>query len=296
MGQMYFDFTRADQLGLLERCVLPRVPGVSVVAMKAVLKAIDGFGRGREAWPGYEALARSAGVSARVAKRAVAALEGCSLLCVDRRGARTLNHYRIVWSELSILLPEHQSERSATPTQRSATPAERSATPTLSKCQADTLNVKQPYKETTTTAPQPVVVVSLDADEQRVVDRLQACHLLNPEQSYQIARNRLGLSVLQIEQRIDRWLGRPAVERNPGVLFNWLTKPNSYAATVASSTGTTPDSQAVRRRSLDFAAQQRAEAAAARRANRQAARAEPGMAETYKQHLQAQETYACSTS
>jgi hypothetical protein len=296
MGQMLFDFTRADQLGLLERCVLPKVSGVSGVAMKAVLKAIDGFGRGREAWPGYDSLARSAGVSARVAKRAVAALESCSLLCVERRGSRTLNHYRIVWSELTLLLPENRPERSATPAERSATPAERSATPTLPKCHADTLNVLETYKETTTTAAKAVVVVSLEAEKQPTVELLDTCHLLDPVGTYRSAQVRLGLTDQQIAQRVDRWRGLPAEQRSPGVLHNWLTKPRSYDAAVARSTGSTPDLAALRDRRASDASQQLAAARAAIRANRAAAAAQPAMAEIFRKQLELKEPYACSTS
>lgn len=217
MTQLTFDWTRAEQLGLLERAVLPRQPGVSSVAMKAVLKAIDGYGRGREAFPGYQTLAQSAGVSIRVAKRAVAALEDSSLLCVRRQGTRTLNHYTIVWSELALLATDQRLERSATRAQRSATMTQRSATMTLPKCHHDTLNDNKRTKETTTTpeTSELVVVVS-------------NCGVARASEAVAKATH-LGMSSRDIRQRVATWQGLPPERQQPGVLYNWLTIRGSYA-------------------------------------------------------------------
>jgi DNA-binding transcriptional regulator YhcF (GntR family) len=210
-GQLTFDWTRAEQLGLLERAVLPRRPGVSAGAMKSVLKAIDGFGRGREAWPSYETLAVSAGLSVRTAKRAVRELVELSLLCVERRGALTVNHYRIVWSELAVLC----QQRSATATERSATVAERSAMVALTKCHGGTLNDNEKTIETTTTEEQPQVVVVLN------------CGVARARQAIARAKQ-LGMSDCDIAERVEAWKRLPAEQMRPGVLYNWLTMTGSY--------------------------------------------------------------------
>lgn len=153
-AQQRFDFDRAEQLGLLEQAVLPKRPGVSQAACKAVLKAIDNYGRGREAWPSCDTLAVNTGLSVRTVKRALRVLTELSLIVVDRRGVLTLNHYRIVWSELAILTkPKHERsamvalrdpERSAMVSPRSATVSPRSAMVAL-----------EPLEETTEETPPP---------------------------------------------------------------------------------------------------------------------------------------------
>jgi len=208
--QQQFDFTRADQLGCLEAAKIAGAAGVSAVALKSVLKAIDGYGRGREAWPSYESIATSAGVSARTAKRAVKELVRRSLLCVERRGSATLNHYRIVWSELALL----SAERSATATERSATRVERSATMAQPKCHHVTQTDKKRIQETTTTQQQPVVVVSL-------------CGVARAEEAVAKAIS-LGMSNCDIQERIAAWKALPQESQRPGVLYNWLTIRGSY--------------------------------------------------------------------
>ena len=107
--QTEFDFCRAEQLGMIDRWEPPGRLGVSSAACKAVLRAIDSFGRGREAWPSEATLAAVAGLSVRTVKRVVRALVDWSLLIVERRGPMTVNHYRIVWSELALLMPERSA-------------------------------------------------------------------------------------------------------------------------------------------------------------------------------------------
>ncbi|MCH8923074.1 MAG: hypothetical protein IIA67_08010 [Planctomycetes bacterium] len=46
--QREIDFTRGEMLGLIRKAKLPRQPGVSSTAMKAVLRAIDDFARGKK--------------------------------------------------------------------------------------------------------------------------------------------------------------------------------------------------------------------------------------------------------
>lgn len=223
--QQTFDWTRADQLGLLDRWECPRIKGVSGIVLKSVLKAIDTHGRGREAWPSEATLAVVAGSSVRTVKRAVKALEQLSLIVIERRGPQTVNHYRIVWTELACLAPENRrvncpvegSERSATEAERSATVTERSATVTPTKCHGDTLNVQQAQKETTTTQELPVVVVSL----------LESCGIARAREAYRAAVE-LGLSVDDIRARCQAWQGQGS--GNPGILYNWLTRRGSYRA------------------------------------------------------------------
>lgn len=84
------------------------VPGCKI---KAVLRAIDDFGRGRTAWAGRERLAASAGVSVRLVSRAVNALELSLLVAVQRSQAsgetsrKTLNRYTLHWPRLAMLCP-----------------------------------------------------------------------------------------------------------------------------------------------------------------------------------------------
>lgn len=144
--QQEFDFARAEQLGLLERAVLPRCPAVSANACKSTLKAIDSYGRGREAWPSVDTLAVNTGLSVRTVKRAIRALVGLSLLVVVRKGRLTLNHYRIVWSELALL----DAQRSATVSQRSATVSIRSATmaqESLGSASANSRSARSQFEE-----------------------------------------------------------------------------------------------------------------------------------------------------
>jgi DNA-binding transcriptional regulator YhcF (GntR family) len=209
--QQTFDWTRAEQLGLLESARIAGADGVSSVALKSVLKAIDGYGRGREAWPSYDSIATSAGVSVRTAKRAVKALGERSLICVQRRGPMTVNHYRIVWSELALL----SFERSATATERSAISVERSATMTPTKCHHDTLNDIETTKETTTTENQSLVVV------------VSLCGVARADQAVAKAIE-LGMSNCDIQQRIAAWKAFPPEGQRPGVLYNWLTIRGSY--------------------------------------------------------------------
>ena len=209
MAQLTIDFERAEQLGMVARWECPRVRGVSPAACKAVLRAIDGFGRGREAWPSERTLAQVAGVSERTVKRAIRHLVNLSVLISERRGPHTLNHYRIVWTELALLVPGRTNcarpERSATVSERSATVSERSAT----VAPKTTSNQK---KETTTTQEQPVVVVLLDLGLARAEQAYRtACELFSAE---------------EITERIESFRARE--DRNPGVLYNWLTMPGSY--------------------------------------------------------------------
>ncbi len=108
--QPTFEWERGTQLALLRDVRLPRVAGVSQVTLKAVLRSIDDHARrGGDCWATQETVAREIGVSnVRTVKRAIAALLAASLITCERRkvpgGHRlTVNHYRIVWTELALL-------------------------------------------------------------------------------------------------------------------------------------------------------------------------------------------------
>lgn len=98
--QQRIDFSRAEQLGLLREARLP-------MQQKAVLRAIDDFGRGGEAWPSQSRLAVAVGCSERHLRRLLSELVDDSLVCITRQclgdGRRSGNVYVIVWSELALL-------------------------------------------------------------------------------------------------------------------------------------------------------------------------------------------------
>lgn len=111
--QQQFAWERGSQLACLREAVVPwgtthDGSRCSPAALKSVLRVIDDHGGGREAWLGYETIAREAGISTRTAKRCVEVLVASSLLIVaTRRSAAGVvcNHYRIVWNELDLLRP-----------------------------------------------------------------------------------------------------------------------------------------------------------------------------------------------
>jgi len=128
--QQTFDFGRGDQLGLLDAARIPSrrvgTARVSAAAMRHVLRVIDSHGRGREAWPGLQTIARETSLGVRTVKRAVAALADMSLLVITKRRPATglvpVNHYRIVWSELALLVPTRPGLLAPTATPRNCGP------------------------------------------------------------------------------------------------------------------------------------------------------------------------------
>lgn len=104
--QTQFDYPRQSQLAMLRDCRLPKCKSVAASLLKLLLKMIDDYGRGEDAWPTQETLANACGVEARTIRRALTALENLSLVIIERKKNRygtTTNHYRIVWSELDLL-------------------------------------------------------------------------------------------------------------------------------------------------------------------------------------------------
>lgn len=154
--QQTFDFARGDQLGLLDSaCIEGRIVGtarVSAAAMRHVLRVIDSHGRGREAWPSVNTIARETSLGARTVKRAIAALAAMSLLVITKRRPATgtgapVNHYRIVWSELALLVPTRPGllAPTATPrTEHGATISEHGATMARPWGHHGTQSVKEP--------------------------------------------------------------------------------------------------------------------------------------------------------
>lgn len=111
--QQEFDFHRGDQLGLLRAIRISDGDGVSGTAVKAVLRAIDDYGR--ECFASMTTLADNANVSDRVVKRAIARLVSLSLITKEKKknsfGVVT-NHYRIVWSEVELFCNRVEVESS----------------------------------------------------------------------------------------------------------------------------------------------------------------------------------------
>jgi hypothetical protein len=113
--QKRIDFARGEQLRYLRDCDLPRDAkdsrghGVSAMALKTMLSAIDNFARGRPGgcYASVRTLAATANMGHRTATRAIEILEQLSLICRenddDRHGLRgsPTNRYTIVWSELA---------------------------------------------------------------------------------------------------------------------------------------------------------------------------------------------------
>ena len=136
-GQAEIQWHRAEQLAILRDARLPSCTGsdgkrVSGATLKAVLRAIDDYGRGSEAYPAVATIAAAANCGQRTVKRAIQVLSGqLGLLIVSRRRNRhgiSSNHYRIVWSDLGLLREPDQRatvapDQGATITDQGATVA-----------------------------------------------------------------------------------------------------------------------------------------------------------------------------
>ena len=111
--QQKFDFTRADQLGLLTDVVIPKqareVPRHKVVSpllAKAVLIAIDKAGR--SCWLSQKTMAERVNCSVRSIVNAIARLMELGLVTKVRG---TTNEHRIVWTEVEQLVRVQQQEQ-----------------------------------------------------------------------------------------------------------------------------------------------------------------------------------------
>lgn len=110
MKQIQIDFARGDQLGLIDAIQFGNAGAVSGTATKAVLRAVDSFGR--ECFATVPTIAARANCSERVAKRALSRLVELSIITRERKtnvfGVVT-NHYRIVWSEMQLMVDRQLS-------------------------------------------------------------------------------------------------------------------------------------------------------------------------------------------
>jgi hypothetical protein len=86
MEQQTFDFTRGDQLGLLDALVVPSVPGVKGATAKTVLRVIDGFGA--RCWASAALMATRCDLSERQIVRATSHLEKLGLIVVPTDNGR----------------------------------------------------------------------------------------------------------------------------------------------------------------------------------------------------------------
>ena len=136
--QQQINFSRCEQLGLIENLRLPKLPkcfkkkyAASGQVCKHVLRDLDSFGRGGEAFPSIETMAERLDLSTRTVKRAIARLELLGLICKRKRKTRwgnVGNIYTIVWSELAVLQLRRSDPVSLGPAKRSDTGSERSDT------------------------------------------------------------------------------------------------------------------------------------------------------------------------
>jgi len=154
--QRQIDFSRGEQLALLREAIIPDVrtrdgSRVKGATLKAVLRVLDDHGRGRECYLSHATIAREAGIGERHAKRATEALRLLSLVTTERKRTRwgaSVNHYRIVWSELALLRAT-RTERSAPATRdqgavvtdQGAVVTDQGAVVTPAQCRADTSTV-----------------------------------------------------------------------------------------------------------------------------------------------------------
>lgn len=150
--QTTIEWERGTQLAILRDAVLPTGTGVAPITLKAVLRAIDDHARrAGDCYATQETIAQiiNAG-NVRTIKRAIAVLLKMSLITCERRklgyGRLTVNHYRIVWSELALLTAD-QSDN-------------------LSPCSANIKVTLSPIK----------VTLSTDQSDNEYRSRGHACH------------------------------------------------------------------------------------------------------------------------
>lgn len=232
--QTQFDFTRAEQLGTLDRCVLPPRPGVSSSALKATLRAIDSHGRGKECWPSESTIASQSGLSVRTVKRCIKALNALSVICIERKGHLTLNHYRIVWNELALLIPAPKQAQNEVPRSANEVPPCPNEVPwcpnEVPPCHQRSAVValetyKQTYKENQLTAG--------DANA-GLVELVFLAGVKKAKNAIDCATQN-GLNEVTIRERVQRWRELPESNRSPGVLYNWLALRGSFEAFEAPS-------------------------------------------------------------
>ena len=104
---------RSWERKVLRDAMLPDVSGTRPATLKSVLRAIDEYCQLRdgECYASQEKLASETGISVSTVRRSLKALETLGLITCQRKsrgGRATCNHYRIVWSELALLGPQHE--------------------------------------------------------------------------------------------------------------------------------------------------------------------------------------------
>ena len=116
--QLSIDFDRARQLCLIKDWRPVTVDRVSGTALKAVLAQINQYGRGRVCFVSQSRLGQECGIHERTCRRAIAVLQSMGILIAVRthaaEGSRlTTNQYRIVWSQLAVIVERQGRYQSA---------------------------------------------------------------------------------------------------------------------------------------------------------------------------------------
>ena len=211
-------YARGQQLAALRDAELPHGCGhdgsrVKPLTLKAVLRAIDDYGRGREAFPSQKTLARNVPCSQRTICRAIQALESLGLLIIRRRwigpGARTLNHYVIVWSELALLCPRRQPASK----QRDMT-ADQSANETDQSAVGGSHNRLEAQRE----PPPPTRQPKRDGAWQVAVEDLKSIGLAEIDQAVRLAQ-RASMQPDDVRGLIVEYRSNSRVLRGPGALL-----------------------------------------------------------------------------
>lgn len=225
------------------------LPGRNRTLMAAMLREIS---RHQQCYLSQSTFARQFKVSRSTIQRALRSLMELDLVAVTRTNRfvggepKSLNHYSVNWTALGQIVSHagqspqdpadnHTTNASLSPDQcvslvrpmRHLEPTNASVTPdqcvTLARpmrqlgptnASPEWCTNRTELKETTTTESEWVVVVS-SLGVARAEEALQAA-------------DALGLSNDDIRERIDAFQGTPAELRNPGVLYNWLSKRGSF--------------------------------------------------------------------
>jgi len=190
--------------------------------LKAVLKSLDDFGRGHEAFPSVETIAQDVNYSERHVKRAIEGLEGLSLITKNRKSRRmpdgqfaNLNHYRIVWTELALLVP-NGTDQSASGTDQSASGTDQSASGTDQSATSGTQKGQEARKE-----PPPPPPANVDGDWSEVEAALNSCELKTARETVHLAE-RDGYTPAEIIDAIKTYKANRDKLASPGALVWWM--------------------------------------------------------------------------
>ncbi len=113
----------------LRSAVLPHISGTRPATLKALIGLIDEYCQLRDGqcWASQQRLAEELGLSTTTVRRSLKALQQLGVLTSERKsrgGRMTVNHYRLVWRELALLV--EQPEQPATPSTVQDAPINRS--------------------------------------------------------------------------------------------------------------------------------------------------------------------------